>query len=296
MQLDVEYRRRPSALAYMARALHRAPELRLGGGFPALRLTWRGIRRDDRALADFAVLTGLEVERALPLLYPHVIGFRLQMALLTHPAFPLPIWRALQVRNHLLQWRALAADQPFDLAVSVGAQRVLEKGLEIDLHSSVSVAGSIAWESIVTYYYRGRFGTAGPASALARSPDAGNQEVVRWRTTSGSGIRFGRLTGDYNGIHLSSAYARAFGFPCAFHHPQLVLGQCMARLQMAESGQPQRLDAWLKGPVCHGAEVVLRARRESEATTFALFADGDSRPAICGRWSMAAGSERLTQG
>jgi hypothetical protein len=46
---------------------------------------------------------------------------------------------------------------------------------------------------------------------------------------------------------------------------------------------PIRLDAWLKGPVYYGAKVALRAR--GDRSEFALFAEGDERPAILGRLS-----------
>ena len=99
------------------------------------------------------------------------------------------------------------------------------------------------------------------------------------------------MTGDYNGIHWWSPYARLFGFRGAFHHPQLVLGQALARLPVGASSPAQRLDAWLKGPVYHGSEVTLRARPETDGTVFAVVADGEQRPAIVGRWrAVPAGS------
>ena len=292
MQLNVDYRRRPSALAYMARALHRAGAFDAAAGFPAVRVAWRDVRIDRGELAAFTALTGLRAQRWLPLLYPHVAGFRLLMALLTHPAWPLPIWRALQVRNRLTQQRPLGVDEAFDLLTSIGEQRVVERGLEVDLCTQARVGGDVAWASVVTFYYRGRFGAPGTPSPLARAPEPAGEELARWRAAAGGGVRFGRLTGDYNGIHLWAPYARRFGFARAFLHPQRVLAQCMARVPGPGAQQPQRLDAWLKGPVCYGAEVVLRGHTQTDATTFGAFADGDPRPAIVGCWSALAQDAR----
>jgi hypothetical protein len=44
-------------------------------------------------------LTGLPPDGYLPTIYPHAFGFRLQMVILIHPAFPIPIWSALQIRT-----------------------------------------------------------------------------------------------------------------------------------------------------------------------------------------------------
>jgi hypothetical protein len=195
MQVTVEYRRRPSALAYMARAFHRSRPFEVAAGFPAVRVLWRDVRVDRGELAAFTALTGLRAQRWVPLLYPHVTGFRLLMSLLTHPAWPLPIWRALQVRNHLVQHRPIEIQGTFGLQTSVGEQRVLERGLEVDLCTQARVGDDVAWESIVTFYYRGRFGAPGMPSPLAQAPEPGEEEVARWHTQRGPGCRSGASPG-----------------------------------------------------------------------------------------------------
>lgn len=284
----VEFQRRPSALAYMTGAVHRkAPPDRVAA-LPPLRFVWHRMRIERDEVAHFAALTGLAAGGGVPVLYLHTVGFRLLMALLTYRAWPLPIWGALQVRNHLLQHRPIPVGAVLELETRVAGHRVLDKGIEADLRTTARLDDRTAWESVATFYYRGRFGEAGPASPLARAPATGVRELARWRTAGGVGLRFGRLTGDYNGIHLWTPYARMSGFRRAFHHPQLVLGQSLARLPAFDPDAPQRLDAWLKGPVFYGAEVVLRGTPAGAATAFGLFADGDPRPAIVGRWSAGA--------
>lgn len=293
MDMQLEYERRPSTAAFMLRALY-PPALRRKGPFPPICARWRGHRVALLRLAELRRLTALEREAGLPLLYPHVFGFPLQMVILTHPAFPLPIWRVLQIRNHLLQRRPIPEDAVLDLETRVSGQRVLEKGVEVDLHTTVVFDEQPAWESLNTFYYRGRFGEAGPPSPMASAPDVAEDVVARWRTPAGGGWRFGALTGDFNGIHWWSRYARAFGFRRAFHHPQLMLGQSLARLPTSGFEGIQRLDAWLKGPVYHGSEVSLRATAVPHGTAFAVVAEGERRPAIVGRWrSVATGTSLL---
>jgi acyl dehydratase len=289
----LEYERRPSTAAFMLRALY-PPALRKQGPFPPIFATWKEHRVARPQLAEFLRLTSVGGEPALPLLYPHVFGFPLQMVILTHPTFPLPIWRVLQIRNRLLQRRPIPEDAVLDLQTRVSGQRILEKGVEVDLHTTVVFEKQPAWESLNTFYYRGRFGEAGPPSPMASAPEVGEDVVARWRTPSGGGWRFGTLTGDFNGIHWWSRYARAFGFRGAFHHPQLVLGQSLARLPAFGPAGIQRLDAWLKGPVYHGSEISLRATPVPGGTSFAVIAEGERRPAIVGRWrTVAAGTSLL---
>ena len=243
---------------------------------------------EPRHLAELLRLTGLRAEKDLPLLYPLVFGFPLQMVILTDPAFPLPIWGALQIRNHVVQHRPVSAGAVLDLETRVAGQRILDRGAEVDLHTTIRSRDDLVWENVNTFYYRGRFGEAGTASPLARSPEPGDAVVAQWFMPAGGGWRFAGLTGDYNGIHWVRCYARLFGFRRDFHHPQLVLGQCMARVAPHDPALPQRLDAWLKGPVYYNSKVQLWATAEPNDATFALVPDGESRPAIIGRWRSGA--------
>jgi hypothetical protein len=290
------FTRPPSVAAYMWRAFHRAPGLAQAGSAPAVGARWLGHRPDPAALARLRRLTGLGEARTLPILYPHVVGFRLVLAVLTHPAVPVSIWNSLGVRTHLLLRQPVPVDTALDFETRVAGLRILEKGAELDLHTTAGAQGEVLWESLNTFYYRGRHGAAGAPSPLAAAPEAGGTEVARW-TAGGTGWAMGRLTGDFNPVHWSGRYARRSGFQGSFHHPPTVVGQCLARLAPPDPAGPARLDWWAKGPVYHGAQVSLLAREEDGGAAFALFAEGDPRPAILGRWSGAsAGSTLLEAG
>ena len=117
--LELTYDHRPSALPYMVRAV--MPVRRRIDLAPPICAHWRRHRADPHDLAAFERITGLATRhdttttsKTLPLLYPHTFGFRLAMAILTHPRFPVPIWGVLQTRNHLVQHRSIAVDASLD--------------------------------------------------------------------------------------------------------------------------------------------------------------------------------------
>lgn len=243
---------------------------------------WKNARASAADLAAFERFSGQSLERGLPLLGPHVLFFKLQMAALTDRSIPVPIWRALQVRNRMAQHAPIAVDEPLDLEISVAGSRALEKGIEIDFHMTAAAAGRLAWEVLTTVYYRGRFGLPPAGSPAPRPPGAPEREVAAWRAEAHGGWAVARLTGDFNGVHYSDRYARRQGFARAFHHPQRMLGQCLAHLGLRVAAPPQRLEAWLRGPVFYGAALRLCAGEEDGRTTFALYTDADPRPAILG--------------
>jgi hypothetical protein len=286
--IELSYRRRPSSLRYMWRGVmptRRNPDLD-----PQIVATWRNHRTDARDLVSFLAITGLSAGPDLPLLYPHVFGFRLAMAVLTHPAFPVPIWRVLQTRNHLTQHRPIPVESAMDLECRVLAGRPTAKGAEFVLRTTVHVDSALAWESLVTFFTRGRFGEPSPDSPRAGSPAEFGPLAAEWTPRNAGHWRFGGFTGDYNGIHLWDAYARRLGFPCALFHPQRILGECLSRLPGAcGHGAPQQLDAWLKGPVPHGTPVRMHEASGTDETTFALFVEPE-RPCIVGRLTRLSSS------
>lgn len=91
-------------------------------------------------------------------------------------------------------------------------------------------------------------------------------------------------------MHWSDTYARRFGFQGAFHHPQRVIGQALARMDVGRDAPAQRLDCWLKGPVYSEREIVLRGARSAGSASFAIGHSGDERPAIVGRWCPVEGA------
>jgi hypothetical protein len=281
---------RPSALRFMPKAVWPKPGWKPAQGFPNSEFIW-----SDYAISSdtVAVLQGFAGSRdpacreALLLLAPHVTGLRLSMALLTHPRWPIPIWKALQFRNRLRLLGTLQTDRPGDLSVKACAWRVHAKGLEVDLRAQYVQDGVAVWESIVAYYYRGRFGAAfamgDELGAPASSPvlDSASAPVAQWRVDTGQRFEFCRLTGDYNPLHLTTHYAHRMGFAGAFPHPQRVAAQCLGHL-VATGASPRELDLWIKGPAFFGSEVTLRQGPTDGGQNFALWVEGEDRPALVG--------------
>lgn len=277
----------PSALVFMARAFLPSPGLAESGAVPNIVQRWEGLRIEAAHLAKFRQASGLSEEDGVSILFPHVLGFRLQMALLTHRAYPLPIWNALQIRNRLVRHRQFRPGERLNLETRIGAHRLVEKGIEIDLHSRLTRDSDCCWESEVTYFYRGRFGRP-TNNDTVEAPNLARAAVVeRFSMPRGGGWRFGTLTGDYNGIHWAKWYARRLGFRAAFPHPQRVAGMCLARLRGPQS-EAQTLQLWIKGPLFYAARVVLNAATIHQGVQFGLSLDADHRVALSGQWQQSS--------
>ena len=293
----VIYTERPSTAAFLARALCARNTWAQQQRFPDLRLIWHRYAVRAHDVSKLLALAGVPDRRpSAPalLLAPHVSGFPLLMAMLTHPSWPIPIWRALQVRNRLLQRGAIGLGDEFDLVAEVSGWRILEKGIEVDAHTRLQSNSGTLWESIVTFTYRGRYGAERDCGEELGAPsvspkiDASADELARWRVDPVGKWAFGSLTGDYNPSHQWNWYARRLGFRAASAHSQRIAASCLSRLPIFNDALHQ-LDLWIKGPIYFGSEVVERQVEADSADgrDFAVWMIGEDRPALVGRWAKA---------
>jgi hypothetical protein len=258
-EIRLDYRARPSALAFMARAVRPSPGLKRGG-VPAIAARWRH-RVEPAELQRFHALSGLPEGETLPLLYPHTIGFPLHMAILTQPAFPLPIWRVLQVRNRIVQHAPLARDATLDIAVQGRRPPHPREGRRVRHARDVRDGAATAWESVNTFYVRGRFGA--PTESVPEAPKRGAQKVspgdtAKWRMPAGGGWHYGGLSGDYNGVHMFGWYARKHGFRA----PSSIRSGCSASAWRACRTTPWPAAA--AGRLDQGAGVLRRAGGDAQ--------------------------------
>jgi acyl dehydratase len=207
---------------------------------------------------------------------------RLTMALLTHPRFPFPIWRLMQVRNLVVQHRACLGAERLDLEASVVWWRAVAKGMEMEILARIFAEEEPVMESTTTFFTRGDFGTAG-AETAPTAPELPAGVASSWSIPRRGVGPFGRLTGDYNPVHWSGLYARALGFRSASAHPHRALAQLIDRLPGVELRGPLRIEAWFKGPIEYGRSLELSSERHGPETVFALRLQGDARPALVGR-------------
>jgi acyl dehydratase len=237
---------------------------RRGRELPDTELVREGVAVDRAHLAEYARVCGFPVRDALPVTYPHVLAFPLQVALMAQRSFPLPLPGLVHVRNTVTLRRGIdAAEQ---LTVQVHAERFgpHPKGAQVDLVALIDAGGEPAWEGRSTYLARG---AAAPGATAPNRPEppeitAGPPAAV-WRVDAGTGRRYARVSGDVNPIHLHPWTAKAFGFPRAIAHGMWTAARVIASLQ-------GRLPAALTYDVAFGrplllpSTVELRTRRTNE--------------------------------
>ena len=252
---------RPPALApLLAVGALRSPFKRPGpdADFPRTRLVLPGLRIDLARLAAYERVCGFPTgDDALPVTYPHVLGFPLAMRLMSGRHFPLPLLGLVHTSIEITRYRAPEASGEYELTVYVDGLAPHRRGTEAAVVTELRVGEEVVWESVSTYLARHR--TDGSVPDPEREPHEPLPPVAEWRLAGDIGRRYGAASGDRNPIHLYPLTARLFGFPRAIAHGMWTVARCLAA-----HGTPQaalvraefRAPVLLPGTVTYAADGV----------------------------------------
>ncbi|MGQ0838414.1 MaoC family dehydratase [Actinokineospora sp.] len=246
-----------------------------GGALPDRVYTRSGVRVDPRQLAAYDRVCGFGLTDEVPATYPHVLGFPMQVKLMTDADFPFPLVGSVHLANRVTQTRALRVDEEFALRVHAANLRPHAKGTQFDMVSAALVEGEAVWHEVSTYLRRGPGSGSAGRDAYPEPP----RPSATWRVPDDIGRRYAEVSGDRNPIHLHPLTARLFGFPRAIAHGMWTKARCLAafegRLPAAYS-----VDVRFKLPVLLPAKVAFSATPHAGGWDFALF--GDRKPHLAG--------------
>jgi len=224
---------------------------------PDVRVARAGVRVDVDDLAAYAHLCRFPVAITLPMTYPHLLAFPLQMVVMSGDRFPL--LGAVHVENGITVTRPIRIDEPLDVEVWAENLRPHRRGRQVDLVSEVSVSGAVVWRGVSTYLSRGaEHPEAEPSAPPSLDALAGVTAGPTWRFGEGAGRAYAAVSGDWNPIHVHALTARPLGFPTAIAHGMYSYARVLASLgpRLPESGLTSRV--WFRKPVRLPSSVRLR--------------------------------------
>ncbi|MGW0422248.1 MaoC family dehydratase [Streptomyces sp. NPDC003015] len=221
--------RPPALLPLLALGALRSPFKRPSAtaDFPRTRLVLPRLRVDLARLAAYERVCGFATgEDALPVTYPHVLGFPLAMSLMSGRDFPLPLLGLVHTSIEITRYRELPASGEYELTVYIDGLAPHRRGTEVSVVTELRVGEDVVWESVSTYLARHRTpGTGGEPEREKHGPLPG---VDEWRLSGDIGRRYAAASGDHNPIHLYPLTARLFGFKRAIAHGMWTAARCLA--------------------------------------------------------------------
>jgi acyl dehydratase len=219
----------PNMAALFARAAFTARGR--GGDLPDTRLARHGVEVEQADVAAYARVCHFPLADTLPVTFPHVLAFPLQVALMVDRSFPLALPGLVHVRNVVEQFRPIGVGEALDLEVWAERFATHRTGATVDLCASVSAGGAEVWRGRSTYLARGASAPEGaPAADVDVPVGAVERMAAQWRVPDDAGRRYAKVSGDVNPIHLSGLTAKAFGFKRAIAHGMWVKARALAAL------------------------------------------------------------------
>ena len=234
----------------------------------------------ERARVDaYAAVCGFPAKDTVPLPYPHLLAFDLQMAIMSDPRFPAPAIGTVHLENSITAHRAIAIGETLGVTASVGPAKPHPKGTLYDFLTVVTADGETVWEENSTYLRRGKGDPS--ASSGTVFPEAETHGIV-WRLPADLGRRYAAVSGDHNPIHLYPLTAKAFGFPRQIAHGMWTMARCVAAL---ENRLPDavRVDVAFKKPVLLPGSVAFGSTLVDGGYAFALTSPTSGAPHLAGR-------------
>ncbi|HKS46284.1 MAG TPA: MaoC/PaaZ C-terminal domain-containing protein [Amycolatopsis sp.] len=227
-------------------------------------------------LAAYDQVCGFRLTDELPATYPHMLIFRLQMALMTEKEFPFPLLGMVHVANRITQHRPLGLGETYTARVWAENLRSHASGRQFDVRGELSVGGRPVWTEVSTYLRRG--GDEGPSRSGQLTPPA---PTAIWRVSGDIGRRYAEVSGDRNPIHLHALTARLFGFPSAIAHGMWIKARALAAFEGRLPGA-YTVDVRFKRPVPLPAKVGFTSWRTDEGWAFELWGTRKPRPHLEG--------------
>ncbi|MFI9775663.1 MaoC family dehydratase [Streptomyces sp. NPDC051956] len=231
---------------------------RPGAEAPATRLVLPAARADRTRLAAYREVCGFDRDSAaLPVTYPHVLGFPLAMRIMAGRRFPLPLLGLVHTSITITQGHDLPVDKAYELSVHVKELAPHRRGTEATVVTELRGGDTRAWTSTSTYLARHRTDAPPRDDAAAEERPERLPAVAEWKLPGDLGRRYGAASGDRNPIHLHPLTARLFGFPRAIAHGMWTLARCLA--EHGAEGEVQVRTAF-KAPVLLPTSVTYASR------------------------------------
>jgi acyl dehydratase len=250
----------PSLAPLLARGALLSPLKRVkeGAVAPPTRLVLPQATVDADRLAAYREVCGFPTTTALPVMYPHILGFPLAMRLMAAHDFPLPLLGLVHTSITVDQHHPIAPDAGPELKVYAEQLSPHRRGTEATLVTEARLAGDLVWESRSTYL--ARHPTSYDRPVQERSTGAEPLPVrADWTLPGDLGRRYAAASGDRNPIHLHPLTAKAFGFPRAIAHGMWTVARCLA--EHGTDG-PAAVRADFRAPVLLPGKVTYRSEGE----------------------------------
>lgn len=251
-----------------------------GKGLPTLILKKENVTIDRGEAIKYAQVCGFKVsDQYVPSIYPHILAFSLHMELLLDKNFPFQIVGMVHINNTITQYKPISYDANLTLEVYFDEMKDHAKGKIIPIITKFYHYGELVWESRsenlkITKKAESKGKPSGEAVL------EGEQE--KWLLDTYAGLRYAKVAGDINPIHLFPLTAKAFGFKRHIIHGMWTKARAVAALQEEIGTRPFKVHVDFKLPVFLPAKITFTHKSLEKGIDFEVRDDKNEKPHVKG--------------
>ncbi|TGX54420.1 protein dehydratase [Sphingomonas gei] len=197
--------------------------------------------------------------------------------------FPYPLAGTVHIGNRIVQHGAMAIGGRLTVSAEFGGFQSHPRGQAFTILAEAQLGGGTVWRSESVYLRRGaRSALGGPISTLS-DEDAATTQTGAEAIARAVALRYARLSGDRNPIHLSWLGARLFGFKRPIAHGMWTKARALARVLPAAPLERVAIDVAFRAPILLPGRVTHFADRAGDGTGFAVRDGAGERLHLVGR-------------
>ena len=245
----------------------------------------REVVLEAESVGAYARLCGFAPERGVPITWPHILAFPLQMRLMLGADFPYPAMGLVHLHNRIRQHARLNLGDRLTLTARAGRFLAHDKGQAFTLETTATRDGVTVWEGTSLYLRLGRRGQGDPAPVL--SGDEANRLVETWTLPADLGRRYARVSGDANPIHTSALGARLFGFRRAIAHGMWTKARAVAALSPLAPLNAAEVEVAFRAPLFLPGQAGLYVRPSGASRDFEVRDAAAARAHLRGRLTLS---------
>lgn len=187
----------------------------------------------------------------IPPCYPVMAIFSFQPMIVSLPSFPVSPLGVVHIRTIILQHKEISIGSTLKYEINLNGHRNTDRGLELDFVIKASLeSDEVVWECLETMLSRKH---SGGSKKRTENKSENNQDFESKiiSISSDTGLRYAKVTGDYNLHHLNKFTSRLVGFSKPIAHGQWSIERCISLIH--DEGfiavPPFKIDCHLKLPV-----------------------------------------------
>ena len=248
----------------------------------------RTVELDPQDYGAYAALCGFSPDQGVPLTWPYVLSFPLQMRLVMASDFPYRALGLVHLGNQIRQESRLYPGDRLRLTCQSDQLHAHPKGQAFALKTTAERDGAVIWSTVSLYLRRG---IEGVGLELERDlvdlplgkPD---HKIASFTADLETARLYAGLSGDANPIHTSAIMSRILGFSGPIAHGMWTKARAISALTEGRSVDVAEAEVSFRNPLLLPAKAELYAASSGTGCDFECRNNDQARTYLRGRLSL----------